>query len=175
MSMKLGAPLEDGEVDSKSSRRFKTARAQSLVAEREKRRREERAEETRTINAQTSTGAFIIGGCQPTASGELTSAASGRARRRGSIRRCGTSGNFLDLSVRIVSVNVSYNRNRPWSFETRSDNLSCTKCTVYQPSPSRYRNREVRPELAYFVMPVSVVPKSTITSVCDRLFWWLKS
>ena len=39
-------PLEDGEVDSKRSRLFQSCARKSLVAEREKRRREERAEET---------------------------------------------------------------------------------------------------------------------------------
>ena len=39
-------PLEDGEVDSKRSRLFQNCARKSLVAEREKRRREERAEET---------------------------------------------------------------------------------------------------------------------------------
>ena len=38
-------PLEDGEVDSKRSRLFQSCARKSLVAEREKRRREERAEE----------------------------------------------------------------------------------------------------------------------------------
>ena len=39
-------PLEDGEVDSKRSRLFQNCARKSLQAEREKRRREERAEET---------------------------------------------------------------------------------------------------------------------------------
>ena len=39
-------PLEDGEVDSKRSRLFQNCARKSLVAQREKRRREERAEET---------------------------------------------------------------------------------------------------------------------------------
>ena len=39
-------PLEDGEVDSKRSRLFQSCARKSLVAEREKRRREERATET---------------------------------------------------------------------------------------------------------------------------------
>ena len=39
-------PLEDGEVDSKRSRLFQSCARKSLAAEREKRRREERAEET---------------------------------------------------------------------------------------------------------------------------------
>ena len=39
-------PLEDGEVDSKRTRLFQSCARKSLIAEREKRRREERAEET---------------------------------------------------------------------------------------------------------------------------------
>ena len=39
-------PLKDGEVDSKRTRLFQSCARKSLVAEREKRRREERAEET---------------------------------------------------------------------------------------------------------------------------------
>jgi hypothetical protein len=39
-------PLEDGEVDSKRARAFQSCARKALAAERERRRREERAEET---------------------------------------------------------------------------------------------------------------------------------
>ena len=53
-------------------------------------------------------------------------------------------GNFLDPSVRIVSVDVSYNRNRPGPSRRECDNLSCTSRTTHHSIPSRYRNQAVR-------------------------------